>query len=136
MTLPLMAFARHAAEGQTSAEPPGLWTVSAGLGSTTAWNLVGVAREFLVGEHASFFITAGLGEMILGAGLAYYGNRDGDGLVASVVAGTGLQAALTYQWKLGGTDFLAAGASYIRVFGFSDIDHPQVLPVVSYEHRF
>ena len=133
LVLPIMA---RADEPPSPPDSQKLWTFSAGLGSSKAWNLVGVTREFFVGANTSLFIAAGLGEMILGAGAAYYGNREGDGVVASIVAGTGLQAALTYRWRLGDADYLAAGASYIRVFGFSDIDHPQFVPVVSYERRF
>jgi hypothetical protein len=112
------------------------WTFSAGLGSSKAWNLVGVVKELPLGEHTSAFVTAGLGEMILGAGFAYCSDRNAGGLVASVVAGTGVQAALSYRMKLKSADFLALGASYIRVFGFSNIDHPQFAPIVAYEHRF
>jgi hypothetical protein len=112
------------------------WTFSAGLGSTKAWNLVGITKEVFVTDRTSLFATAGLGEMILGAGVAYYGNREGNGVVVSAVAGTGLQFVVTYQWKFGRSDFLAVGGSYIRVFGFSDVDHPQIVPVLAYEHRF
>ena len=112
------------------------WTFSAGLGSSKAWNLVGVVKELPFGEHTSAFVTAGLGEMILGAGFAYYSDRSAGGVVASVVAGTGVQAALSYRVKLKSVDFLALGASYIRVFGFSNIDRPQFAPIVAYEHRF
>jgi hypothetical protein len=128
------------AQGATGSAAPEAaaktWTFSAGLGSSKAWNLVGVAKEFPLGEHASAFVTAGLGEMILGAGFAYYTDRSASGLVASVVAGTGVQAALSYRMKLKSADFLALGASYIRVFGFSNIDHPQFAPIIAYEHRF
>lgn len=112
------------------------WTFSAGLGSSKAWNLVGVTKEFPLGEHATWFLAAGLGEMILGAGFAYYSDRDAGGYVASVVAGTGVQAALSERIRLNASDFLALGASYIRVFGFSNINRPQFAPIVAYEHRF
>jgi hypothetical protein len=112
------------------------WTFSAGLGSSKAWNLVGVTKEFPLGEHAAWFLAAGLGEMILGAGFAYYSDREGGGYVASVVAGTGVQAALSDRIRLGPSDSLALGASYIRVFGFSNINRPQFAPIVAYEHRF
>lgn len=136
MILPVMALAQDGTAGQPAADPPNTWTLSGGLGSTKAWNLVGVTKEFLMGANTSLFVAAGLGEMILGAGVAFYSDREGNGVVVSAVAGTGVQAALTYQWKLGGTDYLAVGASYIRVFGFSDVHHPQVAPVISYETRF
>jgi len=129
-----------AAQGAAASSAAGAaakpWTFSAGLGSSKAWNLVGVARESALGEHATWFVTAGLGEMILGAGFAYYSDRDAGGLVASVVAGTGVQAALSDRIKLNSSDLLSLGASYIRVFGFSNIDHPQFAPIVAYEHRF
>jgi len=136
MILPVTAGAQDEIARQSATDPPNTWTLSGGLGSTKAWNLVGVTKEYLLGANTALFVAAGLGEMILGAGVAFYSNREGNGVVVSAVAGTGVQAALTYEWKLGGTDFLAVGASYIRVFGFSDVHHPQVAPVVSYETRF
>lgn len=112
------------------------WSFSAGLGSSSAWNLIGITREFPISDHIAVFATAGLGEMILGGGVAYYANRDGDGLVASAVTGTGLQFTLTYRKHMGKFDFLTVGGSYVSVFGFSDVDNPAFLPVVAYEHRF
>ncbi len=128
--------AQDSIEASAPVAAPRSWTFSAGLGSSKAWNLVGVTKEFPLGEHATWFVTAGLGEMILGAGFAYYSDRDAGGLVASVVAGTGSQAALSYRMRLKSSDFVALGASYIRKFGFSDIDRPQFIPVAAYEHRF
>lgn len=130
------ALAQQGQEQPPVPAPVKTWSLSAGLGSTKAWNLVAITKEVFVGDRASVFVTAGLGEMILGAGVAFYGNPGGSGAVLSAVAGTGLQAALTYRWQLSSSDYLVLGASYIRVFGFSDVDRPGVLPVLAYEHRF
>jgi hypothetical protein len=132
----LALAASSAARAQDGLDLPGRWTWSAGLGSSRAWNLVGVTVDLPLSEHASAYLAAGLGEMVVGAGVAWFENRSGDGMVASVVAGTGLQASLTYRWRLRGSGFLVAGATYVHVAGFSNADHPQLLPVVAYECRF
>lgn len=139
----LLAFALPAAgHAQEHREEPAAparlvtWTFSAGLGSSKAWNLVSIAGEVFLGERASVFVTAGLGEMLLGAGVALYGNPRGSGPVLSAAAGTGLQATLTYRWMLGRSDCVVLGASYVRAFGFSDVDRPRVVPVLAYENRF
>ncbi len=128
--------AQDAADSAAPAAAAKTWTFTAGLGSSKAWNLVGVTKEFPLGEHATWFLAAGLGEMIVGAGFAYYSDRNAEGFVASAVAGTGVQAALSYRMRLESSDFLALGASYIRVFGFSNIDRPHFAPIVAYEHPF
>jgi len=74
--------------------------------------------------------------MILGAGVAFYDNRENSGVVVSVVGGTGLQFSFTYRQKQNSQDFLTLGGTYIRVFGFSNVNHPGFAPVVAYEHRF
>lgn len=134
--MPTNAFGQDGLDRTAAAQDEKTWTFSSGLGSSRAWNLVGITKEFRLSDHVAVFVTAGLGEMILGAGVNFYGNREGSGVVASVVAGTGHQFVLTYRWKLGNWNYLALGGTYIRVFGFSNYDHPQVVPVVAYEHRF
>jgi len=134
--LPSIALAENGPASTSTFRNDKTWTFNAGLGSSKAWNLVGITKDFFVSDHTSGFFTAGLGEMILGAGFAYYDNRKGDGIVVSAVAGTGVQFSLTYRRKLAVEDFLTLGGTYIRVFGFSDVNHPGLLPVCSYEHRF
>lgn len=133
---PVTSFANDGQEPTSTSREIKTWTYNVGLGASKAWNLVGITKEHFVSDNASVFVTAGLGEMVLGAGVAFYANRDGSGVVASAVAGTGVQFALSYRRKLGGADFLTLGGSYISVFGFSDVDHPGVIPVCAYEHRF
>ena len=134
--LPNIAFGKDGPGPASETPQEKTWTFSSGLGSSKAWNFVGIAKELPVSDHLSIFVTAGLGEMILGAGITLYADRERSGVVASAVAGTGQQLVLTYRWKLGETNYLALGGTYIRQFGFSDYDHPQVLPVLAYEHRF
>lgn len=136
VTLPGIAFAADGQEPASTIRDETTWTFNGGLGSCKAWNLVGITKELIVSEHASVFATAGLGEMILGAGVAFYVNRKSSGVVASAVAGTGQQFALTYRWKMKSENFLVLGGSYVRVFGFSDVNQPGLLPVIAYEHRF
>lgn len=108
----------------------------AGLGSAYAWNFVGVAREWHLDGHFGVYVTAGLGEMLVGVGGIWHANRQGDGWVASVVGGTGLQSTLAYRFRTGQRSFLTLGATYIPIFGFSNQNHPGLLPTIAYQHRF
>lgn len=130
-----MAFGQDGQSSAPATRDEKTWTFSAGAGSSKAWNLVGLSKELFASDHASVFVTAGLGEMILGAGVTLYSNREGSGVVASAVAGTGLQVVVAYRWNLGKSNYFSLGAAYIKVAGFSNAD-PGVAPVVAYEHRF
>ncbi len=110
-----------------------LWTFHAGVGSPKAWNLVGITREYMLDEHTAFFVTGGLGTALVGAGVAYYGNREGNGMVASTAIGVvDLQGTLAYQFKVGKQDFVSAGGTYGMLF----MQCWCWLPVLSYEHRY
>lgn len=117
---------------QTANEPKTL-TFNAGIGSPKAWNYVGITKEYLLDEHTTFFVTGGLGTALIGAGLAYYGNREGNGIVVSSAIGVvDLQATLAYQMKVGQQDFIAIGGTYGMLF----MQCWCWLPVLSYEHRY
>jgi hypothetical protein len=114
-------------------DEPKTWTLHAGIGSPKAWNFVGVSKEYLLDDHTAFFITGGLGTALIGAGMVYYGQREGNGMVVSSAIGlVDLQATLAYQFKLGPQDYLAMGAGY----GVFFMQCTCWLPVLSYEHRY
>ena len=116
----------------TTKEPKTL-TFNAGIGSPKAWNYVGITKEYLLDEHTAFFVTGGFGTALIGAGFAYYGNREGNGVVISSAIGiVDLQATLAYQYKAGPQDFIAVGGSY----GVFFMQCMCWLPVLSYEHRY
>lgn len=112
---------------------PKTWTFNAGIGSPKAWNYAGITKEFLLGDHAALFVTGGLGTALIGAGFAYYGHREGNGVIVSSAIGiVDLQATLAYQLKVGQQDFIAIGGSYGILFMQCEC----WLPVLSYEHRY
>lgn len=116
----------------TVKEPKTL-TFNAGIGSPKAWNYAGITKEYLLDEHTAFFVTGGLGTALIGAGFAYYGNREGNGIVVTSAIGiVDLQATLAYQYKAGPQDFIAVGGSY----GVFFMQCTCWLPVLSYEHRY
>lgn len=136
LTAALLTPLQPAAQEMQTATPtnqPATWTFNAGAGSPKAWNYVGITKEYLLDDHSAFFVTGGLGTALIGAGYIYYGNREGNGIVASSAIGVvDLQATLAYQWKVGDQNFLAAGASYGAFF----MQGTGWLPVLSYEHRY
>ena len=96
---------------QTSGSLP-RWTVQAGLGSTRAWNLVGVSVDLARFEHVSVYLSGGMGTILAGAGVAYFSNRRGNGVVLSATAGlVGAHVNAGYQFNLGRGSFLVGGAS-------------------------
>ena len=112
---------------------PKIWTFNAGIGSPKAWNYVGVTKEYLLDDHTAFFVTGGLGTALIGAGVIYYGNREGNGVVLSSAIGiVDLQATFAYQAKLGRQDYISVGGTYGMLF----MQCYCWLPVLSYEHRY
>lgn len=133
LLFPLQPAAQEMRTSTRTTDQPGTWTFNAGAGSPKAWNFVGITREYLLDDHSAFFVTGGLGTALIGAGYIYYGDREGNGIVASSAIGVvDLQATLAYQWKVGDQDFVAAGASY----GVFFMQCTCWLPVLSYEHRY
>lgn len=109
------------------------WIAHAGLGSSRAWNFVGVSKDLLRTEHLSLYAAAGLGTILVGVGAAYYTQRTGNGVVLSGTAGmAGAHASAVYQLKLGGGSYLVGGGSY----GVYFLQHQGVLGVFAYEYRF
>lgn len=129
---PLSQAQEMLAEPPVTNEPK-TWTFNAGIGSPKAWNYAGITKEYLLDEHTTFFITGGLGTALIGAGIAYYGNREGNGMVVTSAIGVvDLQATAAYQLKTGPQDFITLGGSY----GVFFMQCQCWLPVLSYEHRY
>lgn len=133
LLFPAPSRAQQEMAAPSASNEPVLWTFHAGIGSPKAWNLIGITREYMLDDHTTFFITGGLGTALIGAGVAYYGNREGNGVVASSAIGVvDLQATLAYQLKIGKQDFVSMGGSYGMLF----MQCWCWLPVLSYEHRY
>lgn len=109
-------------------------TLQVGAGSLRGWNFASVAVEMFPGdqEKVGVFAVAGLGTILAGAGVAYYGNRDGTGLTAAAVGGlAGGHVQLGGQVDLGEWGFLTGGLSYGSYF----LQHHGVLPYLGWEYR-
>lgn len=133
MLFPLTTPAQEMQAETSTTNKPKTWTFNAGIGSPKAWNYAGITKEYLLDDHTTFFITGGLGTALIGTGIAYYVNREGNGIAVSTTIGIiDLQATLVYQIKLGAQDFIAAGGSYGMFF----MQCYCWLPVLSYEHRY
>lgn len=133
LLFPALSPAQEESAAPQMATEPKTWTFNAGAGSPKAWNYVGITREYLLDDHTTFFVTGGLGTALIGAGLAYYGNREGNGIVVSSAIGiVDLQATLAWQLKVGPQDFIAIGGTYGMLF----MQCWCWLPVLSYEHRY
>ena len=77
------------------------WTVQAGAGSSRAWNLVGFSFDVARSEHVSAYLAAGLGTILVGAGVAYFSTRQGNGVVVSGTAGivgAHVNAGINFAW--------------------------------------
>lgn len=130
---PPLSMAQEILVTPQTSNTPKVWTFNAGIGSPKAWNYAGITREYLIDKHTSVFVTGGLGTALIGTGIAYYGNREGNGIVVSSTIGiVDLQATLAYQVKIGPEDFVSAGESYGMFF----MQCYCLLPVLSYEHRY
>ena len=133
LLFPPLSTAQEMLSEAPATNEPKIWTFNAGIGSPKAWNFAGITREYLLDDHTALFVTGGLGTALIGAGVIYYGNREGHGIVVSSAIGiVDLQATLAYQINLGKQDFISAGGSYGAFFMQCNC----WLPVLSYEHRY
>ena len=133
LLIPVPSRAQEELAAPSASNEPELWTLHAGIGSPKAWNFMGITREYLLDDHTAFYITGGLGTALIGAGITYYDNREGNGVVATSAIGiVDLQATLAYQFKIGKQDFISVGGSYGMFF----MQCWCWLPLLSYEHRY
>ena len=125
--------AQEVGEPASEEESHKTWIVHAGVGSSKAWNFVGVTKEFPIGGRTALFLAGGYGTILVGGGVVFYTNRDGNGLVASATAGlAGAHASLGGQLKLFRRGYLTAGGSVGSYF----LQHRGALPYISFEYRF
>lgn len=110
------------------------YSAHAGAGGAKAWNFVGGTAEFFPrGDHASLFVTGGLGTILVGVGGALYTNRSGHGLFASATAGlAGGHVQGGAQLRLGTRLYAVGGVSY----GVFFLQHIGFLPVAALEYRW
>jgi hypothetical protein len=101
--------------------------------SPWGWNIVGVKKDIVREPQTTLFVTAGLGEILVGGGAAYHPlGRNADGPILSAVLGIwGVHAGASYQWKINPVDFIHLGVHV----GSGYVWDEHVLPIVAWEHR-
>ncbi|SVE34174.1 uncharacterized protein METZ01_LOCUS487028 [marine metagenome] len=93
------------------------WSFAGGFGTNRSLSLLGISKDFRIGNNFSFFLTAGIGTAMPGLGFTYQSDYNNNGINFS--ATTGLQhldetrnsfnSALNYQWKLNNNLFISLG---------------------------
>ena len=109
------------------------WIFHLGAGSSRAWNFVGVSRDVMQKGAFSLYWSAGIGTILIGAGVAWYSNRPGSGLVFSSTVGiVGADIAAVARLRLAKQIFLSAGACYGSFF----MQYNGFVPIFAYEQQF
>lgn len=90
-----------------------------------------VERKPEAGGKLYRFYTFGF-PSLAAAGVSYYDNFDGSGLVATAGVGIGfvLYSSVAYQWRLDGKQYIKLGVGYATGIAYSG-----AFPALSYEHR-
>lgn len=135
------------------------WTTHFGFGNPRGLNLFGISKDFPVSKKFSFYLTAGLGTAIVGAGFCFENNYGNKGIIFSTTLGhnsvdRSLNLNLGYQWKLPNNHLLSLGintGAYVTIeqrlyipddefgmFGWKDnyVTNTYVIPSISYNYRF
>ena len=132
------------------------WSFAGGFGTNRSLSLLGISKDFRIGNNFSFFLTAGIGTAMPGLGFAYQSDYNNNGINFS--ATTGLQhldetrnsfnSALNYQWKLNKNLFISLGImggmfwdDYPLCYqGWSCVERfrneQYILPTISIDSRF
>ena len=129
----------------TSSVKDKTWSIQAGFGTHRSFSLIAISKDFRIGNNGSFFITAGLGSALIGAGFSVQSDYNNNGLNFSGVfginaAGPTLNSNLGYQWKIGNQGFVSAGVMggifslYDYWYGY--VEYPYILPTVAIDFRF
>ncbi|MFC1618796.1 DUF2380 domain-containing protein [Candidatus Neomarinimicrobiota bacterium] len=116
------------------------WSVSAGLGSSRCANLVAVTKDFIIWRGFSFFISAGYGPQMIGAGFSYQNNYHQGGFTASASFGTSPDQMAAYvlvgrRWVLRPRLFLFTGLGLLGSPLHGETVTTEALPVISVETR-
>lgn len=116
------------------------WTTQLGIGTPRSLNLIGITKDFKMGEKGSLFITTGLGINLIGVGYARQKNYNGNGLVLSGTLGHNgggptLSAAITHQWRISNHGFFSAGLM-AGSFTTDEGDGSLVFPTLSFDLRY
>lgn len=130
------------------------FSIQIGFGNHRSMNLIGFSKDFRIGNNASFYLTAGLGAQLIGAGFALQGNYNESGLNISAVLGANAVAPtingnISYQWRIGNQGFISLGLVG-GIIGTEEytydywedryynkyVEIPYLLPTLSFDYRF
>ena len=142
------------------------WSFTFGLGTNRNFSLLGISKDFRLGNPFSFFVTAdipvfiiigedqwGHGHALLGIGIIYQKNYNSKGfkitntLSYQMYDGVGgdwiNHSSINYQWKIGPQSFISSGIMIGRYWesDYYDSKHHYrlenyVWPTISYDFRF
>lgn len=133
LLLPVSADAQ--VTGSDASDRGPMLTAQIGAGSLRGWDFASLPFEVFPGdqEEVGVFAVAGLGTIMIGAGVAYYSNLRGTGLTASAVAGlAGAHINGGGRLAIDRLGFLTAGVGYGSYF----LQHHGLLPYLSWERPF
>ena len=116
------------------------WSVQFGLGTPRSMNLIGITKDFRVGENSAFFLTGGLGVNLLGIGFCKQHDYNNNGVNFSGTIGyTGNALAIystaTYQWRIANRGFISAGI-LAGAFENEEGNNSLIFPTASFDYRF
>lgn len=113
------------------------WSAHIGFGSSRLNNIVGLSREFPLDGNWRLHLGCGIGEILVGGGVALYQNPDREGLVGSFNAGlVGAHANFGYLFEVGSRSNLFLGAGLGSGVSFIGKSTGNLYPIVSYEYHF
>ena len=139
------------------------WSFAVGLGTNRNFSLLGISKDFKIGDQFSFFVTAdipvvikfddnwGDGHALAGIGFAYQNNYNDEGfniintLSYQMYDGTDgdwiNHSSINYQWKIGSHSFISGGIMMGKYWSYDHFIHNYFLedyvsPTISYDYRF
>ena len=125
------------------------WSIQAGFGTHRSFSLIAITKDFRIGNNGAFFITAGLGSALIGAGFAVQSDYNNNGVNFSGtfglnVVGPTLNGNLSYHWKVGNQVFISAGVMagifsteyYDYWYGYTYEEIPYIFPTIAFDYRF
>ena len=139
------------------------WSFAVGFGTNRNFSLLGISKDFKIGNQFSFFVTAdipvniilgeykGDGQTLTGIGFAYQNNYNGKGISITntfnyqMYDGTEgdvtYHSSINYQWKIGSHSFISGGIMMGKYWSYDHFIHNYFLedyvsPTISYDYRF
>ena len=139
------------------------WSFAVGFGTNRNFSLLGISKDFKIGDQFSFFVTAdipvvikfddkwGDGHALAGIGFAYQNNYNGKGfnitntfnyqMYDGTEGDVTYHSSINYQWKIGSHSFISGGIMMGKYWSYDHFIHNYFLedyvsPTISYDYRF